>query len=354
MCEVIDEKEYSVFKNGFSIKENESREPILIESQDKYGVFPINDRDTFRMYNQSISLFWTVEEVDLSMDVSDWNKKLNDNEKYFIKNILAFFASADGIVLENLAMRFLVEVQCCVTRLFYSFQIAMESIHSVAYGLSIDALITDKAERLSIHKSVTTNPIVQKKTKWAEKWLSSSRSFAERLVAFAAVECIFFSGSFCAIFWLKKRGLMLGLAKYNEFISRDEGLHGKFACLKYNQLQYCKLKEEVIHEIIDEAVNIECEFISDVLPVDLIGMNVSLMVQYIKFVADALLFDLGCSKMYNVPNPFDFMQLISLNGKTNFFEDRVSEYRKANTMNYDHNGEFYVPNKKLVFDDCDF
>ena len=272
--------------------------------------------------------FWTAEEVDLSPDLHDWQNKLNDNERFFISRVLAFFAASDGIVNENLAINFLQEVQYPEARCFYGFQIMIENIHSEMYSLLIDTYVKDPAEKDYLLRAIETIPCVTKKAKWALRWITKG-SFAERLIAFAAVEGIFFSGSFCSIFWLKKRGLMPGLTFSNELISRDEGLHCDFACLLYvNHLQN-KLSEETIREIIVDAVAIEKEFVTDALPVKLIGMNAELMCQYIEFVADRLLVALGCNKVWNATNPFDFMELISLQGKTNFFERRVGEYQKT-------------------------
>lgn len=280
------------------------------------------------MYKNAEASFWTAEEVDLSPDLHDWQNKLNDNERFFISRVLAFFAASDGIVNENLAINFLQEVQYPEARCFYGFQIMIENIHSEMYSLLIDTYVKDPAEKDYLLRAIETIPCVTKKAKWALRWITKG-SFAERLIAFAAVEGIFFSGSFCSIFWLKKRGLMPGLTFSNELISRDEGLHCDFACLLYvNHLQN-KLSEETIREIIVDAVAIEKEFVTDALPVKLIGMNAELMCQYIEFVADRLLVALGCNKVWNATNPFDFMELISLQGKTNFFERRVGEYQKT-------------------------
>jgi ribonucleotide reductase beta subunit family protein with ferritin-like domain len=275
--------------------------------------------------------FWTADEIDLSMDLDDWQNKLNDNERHFISMILAFFAGADGIVVENLAERFCRDVTLPEARCFYTFQMAMESVHQETYCLLIDSYVSDAKDRdllFSAHMSV---PSVKTKAKWAQRYIGSTASFAERLVAFAAVEGIFFSGAFCAIFWLKKRGLMPGLTFSNELISRDEGLHCSFACHLYSKLER-KLSEEDIHRIIGEAVGVEKGFICDALPVSLIGMNASLMSQYIEFVADRLLNDLGYRALYGSKNPFDWMDMISLEGKTNFFEKRVAEYQKSGVM----------------------
>jgi len=279
------------------------------------------------MYKKAEASFWTAEEIDLSQDLQDWESKLNADEKHFIKHVLAFFAASDGIVNENLAVNFMREVQYPEARCFYGFQIMIENIHSETYSLLIDTYIKDPQEKTNLFNALDTLPCVTKKGEWALRWIDNG-SFAERLIAFAAVEGIFFSGSFCSIFWLKKRGLMPGLSFSNELISRDEGLHCDFACLLYSQLKH-KLPVSQVTDIIKNAVEIEKEFVSDALPVKLIGMNAALMCQYIEFVADRLLVSLGCPKVYNVTNPFDFMELISLQGKTNFFEKRVAEYVKS-------------------------
>jgi ribonucleoside-diphosphate reductase beta chain len=281
------------------------------------------------MYKKAEASFWTAEEIDLSQDQKDWDN-LNDGERHFISHVLAFFAASDGIVNENLAINFMQEVQLPEARCFYGFQIMMENIHSETYSLLIDTYIKKQSEKDYLFNALETVPCVKKKGEWALKWINSEE-FVERLIAFAAVEGIFFSGSFCSIFWLKKRGLMPGLTFSNELISRDEGLHCDFACLLYSMLNN-KLPESRVHEIIRNAVEIEQEFVTDALPVDLIGMNAKLMSQYIEFVADRLLVSLGCSKIYNATNPFDFMEMISLQGKTNFFEKRVGEYQKAGVM----------------------
>jgi len=273
--------------------------------------------------------FWAAEEVDLSEDIKDWEKKLSDNERHFISHVLAFFAASDGIVGENLAMRFYGDVGIPEARAFYGYQIMMESIHSEIYSLLIDSYINNLSEKERLFNAIETIPIVNKKANWSLKWIDSPVSLEERLVAFAAVEGIFFSSSFCSIYWLKKRGLMPGLAFSNELIARDEGMHCDFGCLLYSKSDN-KLSESRILEIINEAVDIECEFATDSLPVELIGMNSKLMSQYIKFVADRLLVSLGCKKFYNEENPFDFMEMISLQSKTNFFEKRVSNYQKSN------------------------
>lgn len=303
-------------------------EPLLQDNKDHFVIFPIQHNDIWQFYKNAEASFWTAEEVDLSPDLHDWQNKLNDNERFFISRVLAFFAASDGIVNENLAINFLQEVQYPEARCFYGFQIMIENIHSEMYSLLIDTYVKDPAEKDYLLRAIETIPCVTKKAKWALRWITKG-SFAERLIAFAAVEGIFFSGSFCSIFWLKKRGLMPGLTFSNELISRDEGLHCDFACLLYvNHLQN-KLSEETIREIIVDAVAIEKEFVTDALPVKLIGMNAELMCQYIEFVADRLLVALGCNKVWNATNPFDFMELISLQGKTNFFERRVGEYQKT-------------------------
>jgi len=303
-------------------------EPLLQDNKDRFVISPIQHNDIWQFYKNAEASFWTAEEVDLSPDLHDWQNKLNDNERFFISRVLAFFAASDGIVNENLAINFLQEVQYPEARCFYGFQIMIENIHSEMYSLLIDTYVKDPAEKDYLLRAIETIPCVTKKAKWALRWITKG-SFAERLIAFAAVEGIFFSGSFCSIFWLKKRGLMPGLTFSNELISRDEGLHCDFACLLYvNHLQN-KLSEETIREIIVDAVAIEKEFVTDALPVKLIGMNAELMSQYIEFVADRLLVALGCNKVWNATNPFDFMELISLQGKTNFFERRVGEYQKT-------------------------
>jgi len=292
------------------------------------------------MYKKAEASFWTVEEVDLGQDIGEW-KKLSDNEKHFVKHVLAFFAASDGIVNENLAQRFMGEVQVPEARAFYGFQIAIENIHSEMYSTLIETYISDTKDKARLFNAIETVPAVQKKANWALKWIDNDNStFAERIVAFACVEGIFFSGSFCAIFWLKKRGLMPGLTFSNELISRDEGLHCDFACLLYSMLKFTKLDQQKIYDIIGEAVEIEKEFLVDALPVDLIGMNSKLMTQYIEFVADRLLVALGYNKLYRVQNPFDWMELISLSGKSNFFERRVGEYAKANIMSPSKEREF--------------
>ena len=304
-------------------------EPLLAENPNRFVLFPIQNDEVWQYYKKSQASFWTAEEIDLSQDQKDWNN-LNDNERHFIKHVLAFFAASDGIVNENLAVNFMQEVQMPEARCFYGFQIMMENIHSETYSLLIDTYIKDPKEKDYLFNALETVPAVQKKGEWALKWINSE-NFAERLIAFAAVEGIFFSGSFCSIFWLKKRGLMPGLTFSNELISRDEGLHCDFACLLYSYLQN-KLDPARVQAIIADAVRIEQEFVTDALPVSLIGMNAKTMAQYIEFVADRLLVSLGCGKIYNATNPFDFMEMISVQGKTNFFEKRVAEYQKAGVM----------------------
>ena len=303
-------------------------EPILQENKDRFVLFPITHQDIWQMYKQAEASFWTAEEIDLTPDLHDWANKLSEDERFFIKHVLAFFAASDGIVNENLAVNFLKEVQYPEARCMYGFQVMIENIHSEAYSLLIDTYIKDTVEKDRLLHAIDTIECVQKKGQWALRWIDKG-NFAERLVAFAAVEGIFFSGSFCSIFWLKKRGLMPGLSFANELISRDEGLHCDFACLLYTQHLVNPLPKETVTEIITDAVEIEKEFVSSALPVRLIGMNAELMCQYIEFVADRLLLALNCKKVYNASNPFDFMELISLQGKTNFFEKRVGEYQKA-------------------------
>lgn len=303
-------------------------EPILKENDNRFVLFPIEHDDIWAEYKKQEASFWTAEEIDLSQDISDWENKLNDNERHFIKHVLAFFAASDGIVNENLAENFLAEVQYTEAKFFYGFQIAMENVHSETYSLLIDTYIKDKVEKDKLFRAIETLDCVAKKAQWALRWIDNG-TFAERLIAFAAVEGIFFSGSFCSIFWLKKRGLMPGLTFSNELISRDEGMHMDFACLLHGKHVVNKVPKERIEEIIKDAVEIEKEFVVDAIPVRLIGMNADLMSQYIEFVADRLLVELGNEKVYNVSNPFDFMDMINLQGKTNFFEKRVGEYQKA-------------------------
>jgi ribonucleoside-diphosphate reductase subunit M2 len=299
--------------------------PITSPNDNRYTVYPIKYPDLWEFYMNAVASFWSADEIDTTFD--NFSELTND-EQHFIKHILAFFVASDGIVMENLATRFMSDVQISEARAFYAFQIAMEQIHSQTYGNLIEAYIKDTEEKDKLFDAINTMPCVKRKADWAIKWIDCSESFAQRLVAFAVVEGIFFSGSFCAIFWLKKRNKMHGLTFSNELISRDEGMHCDFAICLYKKL-LDRLSEEMIHKIVGEAVEIESSFISESLPVHLIGMNNVLMVQYIKFVADKLLVDFGCNKLYNASNPFDWMEMISLQGKTNFFEKRVSEYRKA-------------------------
>ncbi len=303
-------------------------EPLLTDDDNRYVMFPIKDQDIWDMYKKQMDSFWRAEEIDLSKDMDDWNK-LSNHEQYFIKMILAFFAASDGIVLENLGIRFLSDVQLAEARAFYGFQIAMENIHSETYSLLIDTYIKNKEEKHKLFNAMNNYACIEKKAKWAQKWINDKRSgFATRLIAFACVEGIFFSGSFCSIFWLKKRGLMPGLTFSNELISRDEALHTEFAILLYNKLEK-KIVKKKIQEIIEEAVEIEKEFICESLPCKLIGMNSNMMTKYIEFVGDRLALQLGTDKIYHSQNPFDFMEMISLERKTNFFESRVSDYALA-------------------------
>tara|TARA_Y100000992_G_C21273327_1_gene498305 strand:+ start:972 stop:1949 length:978 start_codon:yes stop_codon:yes gene_type:complete len=303
-------------------------EPLLTEDDNRYVMFPIKDESIWKMYKKQMDCFWRAEEIDLSKDLTHW-ESLNNDERFFVKMILAFFAASDGIVLENLGVRFLGDVQLAEARAFYGFQIAMENIHSETYSLLIDTYIKDKDEKMKLFNAMGHYDCIDKKAKWAQKWINDKRSsFASRLIGFACVEGIFFSGSFCSIFWLKKRGLMPGLTFSNELISRDEALHTEFAVLLYNKLEKKLMKKKLV-EIISEAVEIEKEFICDALPCRLIGMNADLMGKYIEYVGDRLAMQLGIDKIYNSPNPFDFMEMISLERKTNFFESRVSDYALA-------------------------
>lgn len=306
-----------------------ANEPLLVPDDNRFVMFPIKHEDIWKMYKKQVDCFWRAEEIDLTKDLAHW-ESLYADEKYFISMILAFFAASDGIVLENLASRFMNDVQISEARAFYGFQIAMENIHSESYSLLIETYIKNSEEKHKLFNAISHYPCIKKKSDWAQKWIHDNRSsFATRLVAFACVEGIFFSGAFCSIFWLKKRGLMPGLCFSNELISRDEALHCEFAILLYSKL-IKKLSKERIYEIIKEAVDIETEFICDALPCRLIGMNADLMTQYIKFVADRLVLQLGYNKIYNVSNPFIWMEMISLEGKTNFFERSVSDYALAN------------------------
>jgi ribonucleoside-diphosphate reductase beta chain len=318
-------------------------EPILQENKNRFVIFPIKHHDIWDWYKKMEASFWTAEEIDLSQDLNDWNNKLNNEERYFIKHILAFFAASDGIVNENLAENFVNEVQYAEAKFFYGFQIMMENIHSETYSLLIDTYVKDDAEKDELFNALEVFPAIKKKADWALKWIESD-SFAERLIAFAAVEGIFFSGAFCSIYWLKKRGLMPGLTFSNELISRDEGVHCDFAVHLHNHHLVNKVPKDRIRSIIVDALTIEREFITESLPVSLIGMNAGLMTQYLEFVADRLLVELGCVREYNTSNPFDFMDMISLQGKTNFFEKKVAEYQKAGVMNND------VEAQKITFD----
>jgi len=314
-------------------------EPLLQDNEDRYVMFPIQDQDIWQMYKKQVECFWRAEEIDLSKDLTHW-ESLEEKEKYFISMILAFFAASDGIVLENLAARFMGEVQSSEARAFYGFQIAMENIHSETYSLLIDTYIKDDQEKKTYFKAMDNFPCIKKKADWAIKWINDKRSsFATRLIAFACIEGIFFSGAFCSIFWLKKRGLMPGLTFSNELISRDEALHTEFAVLLYSKLNK-KLSKSKVIEIIKDAVEIEKEFICDALPCRLIGMNSDLMCQYIEFVADRLSLQLGYDKIYDKKNPFDFMEMISIEGKTNFFEKRVAEYALADKTKDDNVFDF--------------
>jgi len=318
-------------------------EPILQENKNRFVIFPIKHHDIWEWYKKMEASFWTAEEIDLHQDLTDWNNKLSDDERYFIKHILAFFAASDGIVNENLAENFVNEVQYAEAKFFYGFQIMMENIHSETYSLLIDTYVKDEAEKAELFNALEVFPAIKKKADWALKWIDSD-SFAERLIAFAAVEGIFFSGAFCSIYWLKKRGLMPGLTFSNELISRDEGVHCDFAVHLHNHHLINKVPKERIKEIIVNALDIEREFVTESLPVSLIGMNAALMTQYLEFVADRLLVELGCERVYGSANPFDFMDMISLQGKTNFFEKRVAEYQKSGVMNTDSDAQ------KISFD----
>jgi len=321
---------YPVSRISAEFRELERHDPLLKENPRRWVLLPIQFPAVFEMYKKHEASFWTAEEIDLASDTKDWDK-LNDGERHFIKHVLAFFAASDGIVNENLATNFSSEIQIPEARAFYGFQMAMENIHSETYSLLIEQYIKDPEEKDRVFNAIQTMPAVAEKANWAIQWMNHQNSFAERIVAFAAVEGILFSGSFCAIYWLKKRGLMPGLTFSNELISRDEGLHAEFACLLYGSLQN-KLPDDVAHDIIRGAVEAERAFICEALPCDLIGMNSELMTRYIEFVADRLLSALGHPKLFKASNPFDWMELISLQGKTNFFEKRVGEYQKAGVM----------------------
>lgn len=305
-----------------------STEPILQENKNRFVIFPIQHQDLWEWYKKQEASIWTAEEIDLNQDIVDWENKMNDEERYFIKHILAFFAASDGIVNENLAENFVSEVQYTEAKFFYGFQIMMENIHSEVYSLLIDTYVKNEVEKDELFRAIEVFPAIKEKADWALQWIDSD-SFAERLIAFAAVEGIFFSGSFCSIFWMKKRGLLPGLTFSNELISRDEGLHCDFAVHLHNNHIVNKVPKKRITEILTNALDIERGFITESLPVSLIGMNAKLMTQYLEFVTDRLLVEFGCEKAYNSSNPFDFMEMISLEGKTNFFEKRVSEYQKA-------------------------
>lgn len=340
LCSLLNQGEFNT-----KIKQNRMSqvEPILQENKNRFVIFPIKHHDIWEWYKKMEASFWTAEEIDLHQDLTDWNNKLSDEERYFIKHILAFFAASDGIVNENLAENFVNEVQYAEAKFFYGFQIMMENIHSETYSLLIDTYVKDEAEKAELFNALEVFPAIKKKAEWALKWIESD-SFAERLIAFAAVEGIFFSGAFCSIYWLKKRGLMPGLTFSNELISRDEGVHCDFAVHLHNHHLVNKVSKERIKEIIVDALDIEREFVTESLPVSLIGMNAGLMTQYLEFVADRLLVELGCDRVYGSANPFDFMDMISLQGKTNFFEKRVAEYQKSGVMNTDSDAQ------KISFD----
>ncbi|POS87975.1 ribonucleotide reductase small subunit [Erysiphe pulchra] len=315
-----------------TLKPEEADEPLLQENPNRFVIFPIKYHEIWQMYKKAEASFWTAEEIDLSKDLHDWNNRLNDDERYFISHVLAFFAASDGIVNENLVERFSSEVQIPEARFFYGFQIMMENIHSETYSLLIDTYIKEQSQKTYLFNAIETIPCIKKKADWAVRWIQDKEStFGQRLVAFAAVEGIFFSGSFASIFWLKKRGLMAGLTFSNELISRDEGLHTDFACLLFSHLKH-RPSKQAVQDVITQAVEIEQEFLTDALPCALLGMNSTLMKQYIEFVADRLLLSLGNPKVYKATNPFDFMENISLAGKTNFFEKRVGDYQKAGVM----------------------
>lgn len=324
-----------------------SNEPILSKNDSRFVIFPIQQDDIWAAYKNAQAKIWTAEEIDLSQDITDWNNRLNDDERFYIENVLAFFAASDGIVNQNLAANFVNEVQYTEAMFYYGFQIMMENVHSETYSLLIDTYVKDVEKRDKLFNALERLPSVKKKGEWALRWIDSD-NFAERLIAFAAVEGIFFSGSFCAIFWLKKRGLMPGLAFSNELISRDEADHCEFACLLYNNHIVNKVDPARIVQIITEAVEIEKEFVTSSLPVGLIGMNSELMSQYIEFVADYWLQRLGVAKVYGTVNPFDFMDMLSLQGQVNFFEKRNSNYQKAsvgrstdqNTLSFDNDMDF--------------
>lgn len=337
LTEAEEQSEHAKFLNKHrvhrhALKAKEQEEPLLAENKKRFVLFPIKYHEIWQMYKKAEASFWTAEEIDLSKDISDWNNKLNDNERYFITRVLAFFAASDGIVNENLVENFSAEVQIPEAKCFYGFQIMMENIHSETYSLLIDTYVKDPKEADFLFNAIENIPCIKEKADWAMRWMCDEGAlFGERLVAFAAVEGIFFSGSFASIFWLKKRGLMPGLTFSNELICRDEGLHTDFACLLFSHLNNTP-DEEIVIKIITEAVDIEKRYFTDALPVNLLGMNCNLMCQYVEFCADRLFVALGCKKQYNSTNPFDFMENISLAGKTNFFEKRVSDYQKAGVM----------------------
>jgi ribonucleotide reductase beta subunit family protein with ferritin-like domain len=325
-------------------KDLDKEEVILQENKNRYVLFPIKYNSMYELYKKAESTFWTASEIDLVKDNNDWEYSLNDNERNFIKNIIGFFAGSDGIIMENLAQRFLREIQIPEARAFYSYQIFNESIHSETYSLLIDTYIKDVEEKNKIFNSIENIPCVAKKAQWAYKWIENTDvSFATRLLSFAIVEGVFFSGSFCAIYWLKKRGVMPGLTFSNELISRDEGLHCEFACLLYSYIKN-KVPQSIVYEIFQEAVNIEKEFITESIPCAMIGMNSTMMCQYIEFISNRLLLQLGYDKLFDAENPFDFMELISLRPKTNFFELRVGEYTKStineNSNNFNFSNDF--------------
>ncbi len=336
MEEFAKEKQISLEQNINEVlpKKTQLEEPILTDNPNRFVLFPIEHNDIWQHYKHAEACFWTAEEIDLEPDLVDWENKLNDDERHFIKHVLAFFAASDGIVNENLAENFVSEVQYTEAKFFYGFQIMMENIHSETYSLLIDTYIKDKAEKDHLFRAIETLDCVKKKADWALKWIDNG-SYAERLIAFAAVEGIFFSGSFCSIFWMKKRGLMPGLTFSNELISRDEGMHCDFACMLYKDHLVNQLPKQQVKDIITNAVEIEKEFVTDALPVRLIGMNAELMCQYIEFVADRLIYELIGEKVYNASNPFDFMEMIAIEGKTNFFEKRVAEYQKSGVASTD-------------------
>ena len=316
-------------------------EEILKPNPKRFTLLPIKYDKVWKFYKKATSAIWFFEEIDLHYDMIDWSDKLDDNERWFIEHVLAFFNSSDMVINENLAQNFLNEIQIPEIRCFYSFQMTIENIHSETYSMLIDTFIKDKVKKDMLFNAIENIPCIKKKAEWAMKWINGNQSFAERLCAFATIEGIFFSGAFCSIFWLKKRGLMPGLTFSNELISRDEGLHTDFACLLYSMLAN-KLSQERIYEIISEAVSYEKEFVTDALPVGLIGMNSKLMSEYIEFCADRLIYALGYNKLYNTLNPFDWMELISLQGKTNFFEKRVSDYAKHSVVNNDKEDNIFT------------